>query len=196
MLNAVQKLDNVSVQPDGWDISVIDHAMKIISVKIVSNYAIVTMQLHVMHKTENAHVAQVGLVIHASKNVSPECSDLIVRKNASVILITQLLVMESTAVVFVNPHGEVSLRNISATHSLVILSLLYMLSCKKTFHNEIFIICLLLPEENITVITGNWNVYSSINLCSRNMTSDSHIHSLTAIIVYFCLCSHKAEAWP
>lgn len=108
-LNAAQKLDNVSVQPVGWDINATDRVMKAITVKIVSNYAIVIMQEHAMHKTENALVAQVGLVRHARQNASLECLGLIVRKNASVILIAQFIAMESMALVFVKRYGEASI---------------------------------------------------------------------------------------
>lgn len=112
---AAQKRVNVSVQPAGWDINVIDLAMKIISVKIVSNYAIVKMPEHAMHKTEHALVAQVGSVTPAIRNVNLECLGLIVRKNANAISIMPFTVMVSMAVVFVKRYGEVSVRNISAT---------------------------------------------------------------------------------
>lgn len=112
---AAQKRANVSVQPAGWDINVTDLAMKIISVKIVSNYAIVRMLEHAMHKTEHALVAQVGSVKPAIQNVNLECLGLIVRKNVNAISITQFTVMVSMAVVFVKRYGEVSVRTISVT---------------------------------------------------------------------------------
>lgn len=110
VLSVARKLVNAFVQLAGWDISATDRATKIILVKTVSNYAIVRMQEHVMHKTEHALVAQVGLVKPAIQNVSSECLGIIVRKNANVILIMLFIAMEPMAVVFVNHHGEVSLQ--------------------------------------------------------------------------------------
>lgn len=102
------KLDSAFVRPAGWDISAIGLVMKIISEKIVSNYAIVKMQEHAMHKMDHALVAQVGLVKPAIRNVNLECLGIIVRKNANVTLIMQSIATESMAVVFVKHNGEVS----------------------------------------------------------------------------------------
>lgn len=129
--NVVLKLVNVSVRQAGWDINVIDRAMKIITGKIVSNYAIVEMQEHVMHKTEHALVEQVGLVKPAIQNANLECLALIVHKNANVILITQFIVMEAMAVVFVKRCGEVSLRNFVCKTQSVAIFCSFILTTKK-----------------------------------------------------------------
>lgn len=132
VLNAAQRLVSASVLPAGWDISVIDHVMKIISEKIVSNYAIVKMQEHAMHKTEHALVAQAGLVKPAIQNVNLECLGIIVRRIANVISITQFIVMESMAVVFVKHYGEVSLRNnFCNTQSLSHFAIVVVVTLKK-----------------------------------------------------------------
>lgn len=159
VLNVARKLASASVRPAGWDISVIDRAMKITSEKIVSNCAIVRMQEHAMHKTEHALVAQVGLVKPAIRNVNLECLATTVRRNANAISITQFIVMESMAVVFVKHCGEVSVRNISVTHTkpIAILSILLLLFCryrKRSFHNKnifIFATCFLKTTRQV-----NW----------------------------------------
>lgn len=108
VLNAAQKLVSVSAPLAGWDINVIVRVTTNISAKIVSNYAIVKIQEHAMHKTVHALVVRAGSVKLAKQNANSDSSGLIVRKSANVILRMQFIAMEPTAVVCVKHHGEVS----------------------------------------------------------------------------------------
>lgn len=108
VLNAAQRLVSAFALQGGWAINATDRAMTSISGKIVSNYAIVRIQEHAMHKTVHALVVQAGSVKFATQNAKPECSGLIVRKSANVTLRIPFIAMGPMAVVSVRPHGEVS----------------------------------------------------------------------------------------